>query len=143
LQKKFYSGKKKRHTQKVQLVVHRQSEQIICIHGSNGKKHDFKLFQDSNVHIKEETKAELDTGYVGIHTLHPNSQIPKKKSKKHPLTKIDKQINKTFSSTRVIVENIIGKVKIFRILSERYRNRRKRFLLRFNLIAGIYNFQLN
>ncbi|MGH9945501.1 MAG: IS5/IS1182 family transposase, partial [Pyrinomonadaceae bacterium] len=28
-------------------------------------------------------------------------------------------------------------------LAERYRNRRKRFSLRFNLIAGIYNFELN
>ncbi|HEY9907692.1 MAG TPA: IS5/IS1182 family transposase, partial [Thermosynechococcaceae cyanobacterium] len=33
-------------------------------------------------------------------------------------------------------------LKIFRILSERYRNRRRRFGLRFNLIAGIYNFEL-
>jgi hypothetical protein len=33
-------------------------------------------------------------------------------------------------------------VKRFRILSERYRNRRKRFGLRFNLIAGIHNFEL-
>ncbi|MEG4234701.1 IS5/IS1182 family transposase, partial [Microcoleus sp. Pol11C3] len=29
------------------------------------------------------------------------------------------------------------------ILSERYRNRRRRFGLRFNLIAGIYNYELN
>jgi len=28
-------------------------------------------------------------------------------------------------------------------LSERYRNRRKRFGLRFNLIAAIYNHELN
>ena len=33
-------------------------------------------------------------------------------------------------------------LKVFRILSERYRNRRKRFGLRFNLIAGLYNFEL-
>ena len=31
-------------------------------------------------------------------------------------------------------------VKRFRILSERYRNRRKRFALRFSLVAGICNF---
>jgi len=34
-------------------------------------------------------------------------------------------------------------MKIFRILSERYRNRRKRFSLRFNLLAGLYNYELN
>jgi len=42
-----------------------------------------------------------------------------------------------------VVENVIRSLKIFRILSERYRNRRKRFSLRFNLIAGLYNFELN
>ncbi|MBT7070475.1 MAG: IS5/IS1182 family transposase, partial [Anaerolineae bacterium] len=40
-------------------------------------------------------------------------------------------------------EHVIGKLKVFRILSERYRNRRKRFGLRFNLIASLYNFELN
>ncbi|MBI4854299.1 MAG: IS5/IS1182 family transposase, partial [Acidobacteria bacterium] len=36
-----------------------------------------------------------------------------------------------------------GRLKVFRILSEHYRNRRKRFNLRFNLIAGIYNYELS
>ena len=37
---------------------------------------------------------------------------------------------------RILIENII------RILSERYRDRRKRFGLRFNLIAVICNMEL-
>jgi hypothetical protein len=41
------------------------------------------------------------------------------------------------------IEQAIGKLKVFRILAERYRRRRKRFGLRFNLIAGLYNFELN
>jgi len=43
---------------------------------------------------------------------------------------------------RIFVEHAIRKVKVFRILSERYRNRRKRFALRFNLIASLYNLEL-
>ena len=39
-------------------------------------------------------------------------------------------------------QNVIGDLKKFRILSNTYRCRRKRFTLRFNLIAGIYNFEL-
>ncbi|MDR2764965.1 MAG: IS5/IS1182 family transposase, partial [Tannerella sp.] len=39
-------------------------------------------------------------------------------------------------------EHAIGFVKRFRILSEHYRNRRKRFGLRFNLIAAICNLEL-
>ena len=51
--------------------------------------------------------------------------------------------NHSLSSERVFVENVIGWLKRFRILAERYRNRRKRFGLRFNLIAAIYNLELN
>ncbi len=76
-------------------------------------------------------------GYQGIANLHRNSKIPIKKSKGKSLTK---QIyNKKLSTERILVENIIRKIKIFRIFKERYRNRRKRFSLRFNLISAIFN----
>ncbi|KJV72993.1 IS5 family transposase ISOt6 [Orientia tsutsugamushi] len=39
-------------------------------------------------------------------------------------------------------ENVIGILKRFKIIADKYRNRRKRFGLRFNLISGIYNFEL-
>jgi len=51
-------------------------------------------------------------------------------------------MNREISSERVGNEHAIGFIKRFKILSERYRNRRKRFGLRFNLIAGICNFEL-
>lgn len=83
-----------------------------------------------------------DTGYVGLQTIHANTFMPKKKSKKRPLSHEDKQKNRELSSQRVLNEHVIGKIKRFKILSDRYRNRRKRFGLRFNLIAGIYNYEL-
>lgn len=83
-----------------------------------------------------------DTGYQGIHKRHANSSLPKKRSKKHPLTKDDKQRNRQIASDRVVNEHVIGALKRFKIIADRYRNRRKRFGLRFNLIAGIYNLQM-
>jgi hypothetical protein len=85
----------------------------------------------------------VDTGYQGIRKLHGNSEHPKKKTKKQPLTKADKKQNQRMSSERISIENIIRDVKIFRIIAEKYRNRRKRFALRFNLIAAIYNRNLS
>jgi len=41
-----------------------------------------------------------------------------------------------------VAEHIIRSLKVFRILAERYRNRRRRFGLRFNLIAALYNHEL-
>lgn len=54
----------------------------------------------------------------------------------------DKKTNQELAKVRVVVEHINRKLKIFKILSDRYRNRRKRFGLRFNLIAGLYNYEL-
>ena len=68
--------------------------------------------------------------------------MPKKKSHKNPLTKEDKLGNQNISRARMANENAIGMIKRFKIIAGRYRNRRKRLALRFNLIAGIYNLEL-
>ncbi|KJV56308.1 IS5 family transposase ISOt6 [Orientia tsutsugamushi] len=65
-----------------------------------------------------------------------------KKSKKNPLTKNDKKNNRRLAGERVVNENVIGMLKRFKIIADKYRNRCKRFGLRFNLISGIYNFDL-
>ena len=87
-------------------------------------------------------RVATDTGFLGMQKLHPKTQMPKKRSKNNPLTKEDKKQNRKLSSERVLNEHVIGKIKFFKIVSDRYRNRRKRFGLRFNLIAGIYNDEL-
>jgi hypothetical protein len=38
------------------------------------------------------------------------------------------------------VENVIGLLKRFKVFATKYRNRRKRFGLRFNLLAAVANF---
>ena len=88
-------------------------------------------------------RCEADTGYQGLTKLHANSATPKKKTKKKPLSKEEKKQNRQLSSSRVVIENVIREIKIFRIVSEKYRNRRRRFGLRFNLIAAIYNLNLS
>lgn len=119
------------------------SQCVVCTNFTNGKRHDFRLFKESKIHFKPSTKVLTDTGYQGLHKLHANSALPKKKSKKCPLTIEDKKTNRALSSQRVMNENVIGMLKRFKIIADKYRNRRKRFGLRFNLIAGIYNYELD
>ena len=83
-----------------------------------------------------------NSGYTGITTFHANSQTPHKKSKHQPLSPQQKAHNRQLARERIAAEHIIGRLKVFRILCERYRNRRKRFSLRFNLIAALYNHEL-
>jgi hypothetical protein len=103
---------------------------------------DFKLLQKSRLPLLPSTQCLADSGYLGLASLHPNSRLPKKKSKHHPLTDEQKQDNRQLSRERFVIEHIIRSLKIFRILAERYRNRRKRFGLRFNLIAALYNYEI-
>ena len=124
------------------MIDDKKSKEVICTSFTNGKRHDFRLFKESRVHIHPKIKTLTDTGYQGIGKIHPNSELPKKKTKKNPLTKEDKRKNRELSSERVVNENVIGMIKRFKIVSDRYRNRRKRFGLRFNLIAAIYNMEL-
>ena len=124
-------------------MVNKADKKIICVECCHGKQHDFELFKLSNVRFQCDTKVLTDSGYQGLQKLHRNTQLPKKKTKSCPLTKEDKQENKQLSGERVLNENVIGMLKRFRIITDRYRNRRKRFGLRFNLIAGIYNYELD
>ena len=124
------------------VVVDKKSCKVICTDFCNGKQHDFRLFKASQTHIHKDIQVEVDTGFVGITKIHANSVLPKKRSKKKPLTKDDKKRNRRMSSSRVRNEHAIGFIKRCRIVSERYRGRRKRFGLRFNLIAGICNYEV-
>ena len=130
---------KEKAFQQTQFVADRKSKRIICTAFGKGRKHDFKLFRQSGVHIHTSKKILVDTGYQGMQKLYSNTEIPKKKTKKKPLDKEARKRNREISSERVLIENVIREVKIFRVAAEKYRNRRKRFGLRINLIAAFYN----
>jgi DDE superfamily endonuclease len=124
-------------------VVDGRSKELICTAHGLGTTHDFALYKQSRLELHESLEVLADSGYQGLSKLHELSRTPKKKSNKRQLTKDERRANRELSRRRIVVENVIRSLKIFRILLERYRNRRKRFSLRFNLIAGLYNFELS
>ncbi len=141
-QRLYYSGKKRQHTFKGQLVVDQATLSIICYVNGVGREHDFKIFKKSRLPLSEKIKCLVDKGYQGIAKIHKLSEVPKKKTKNRKLTKEEKKRNRELNRQRIVIEHINRKLKIFKILSETYRNKRKRFGLRFNLIAGIYNYEI-
>lgn len=127
---------------KAQLIINEESKEITATFFGSGRTHDYKLFQISGVQLGQAVKLRGDLAYWGLQSETKKVILPLKNSKLHQLTKAERQLNRELASKRVKVENVIRRVKIFRILSERYRHRRKRFGLRFNLIAGLHNFEL-
>lgn len=83
-----------------------------------------------------------DRGYQGIAKVHTSSCTPTQKPRKAKLDKFERQHNRLLARLRVVAEHVNRRLKIFRILAERYRNQRRRFGLRFNLIAAILNVEL-
>ena len=142
-QKKSYSGKKKVHTFKVQAIIHYRTQQILSLCTSRGAIHDFELFKQNLNQIPANIFILADKGYQGIYAVYPNSLLPlkaKKRCKLHPELKL---YNQEINKRRIGVEHVFGRLKTFKILAKRYRNRGKRLGLRFNLIAGIYNMELS
>jgi hypothetical protein len=141
-QRQFYSGKKKRHTLKCQVLINQASGEVICLFFGKGSRHDFKLFQASGVRLHPDTESLQDKGYQGIQKLHSNSRLPLKKPQGGSLSPEDKAQNYELAAERIGIEPVNRRFKIFRILAERYRNRR-RYGLRCNLIAALYNYELS
>ncbi|MFR7162892.1 IS5 family transposase [Streptococcus pneumoniae] len=136
-----YSGKKKCHAMKAQAIVTSQGR-IVSLDITVNYCHDMKLFKMSRRNIGQAGKILADSGYQGLMKIYPQAQTPRKSSKLKPLTAEDKACNHALSKERSKVENIFAKVKTFKMFSTTYRNHRKRFGLRMNLIAGIINHEL-
>jgi transposase len=124
---------------KTQIITTSEGK-ILSVDIDKGRTHDFKVFKQSKASIKLKFCQILaDLGYLGINKICENAIIPKKKTKLKGLTKEDKKENNKLSSKRIIVEQINAKIKVFKITKYPYRNRRKRFGLRMNLICAIIN----
>ena len=120
----------------------RKSQKIIATAQDLGSCHDFKLLKKSRTVLHPATEGLFDSGYQGQQKRQKKTKIPHKKPKKGVLTKEQKNANTALAKQRILAEHIIRHLKIFRILKHDYRNRRKRFGLRCNLIAALYNLGL-
>ena len=143
IQKEYYSGKKKKHTIKIQLIMNEKNKKIVSVCFDKGSVHDFNIFKKTTKELPDTLKFLADSGYQGILDYFKNSMTQKKKSKNNPLTDEDKELNTLISSIRIAVEHVNSQLKIFRILSERYRSRINTFYSRFLIICSFYNLCLD
>ena len=137
-QQVFYSGKKKRHTLKTEIRTTPEGKIVHVSQSAPGSCHDFALYKKDPLRNKK-IKVLADSGYQGLDKLHPRTEIPYKKPKGKLLSESKKIYNRVLSRVRVKVENTLGNIKVFKILSERYRNKRLRYNVKFRIIAGIVN----
>ena len=105
-QKEYYSGKKKKHTIKIQLLINKESNAIISYDLDSGSVHDFELFKKTSDKFRKDITVLADSGYQGIKNIIPEAVIPHKKPKNKDLDEQQKAFNKNLSSKRVIIEHV-------------------------------------
>lgn len=134
----YYSGKKKRHTLKTEIQMTEAGEIVSISNPKRGRVHDMNIRKQGPPLHPDDT-AYVDSGYQGLQQDHANTEYPYKRSKNKPLATDEKEYNRALSRVRVKVEHKIRQLKVFRILKEQYRNRRKGFGIAVNIVAGIVN----
>lgn len=102
-------------------------------------EHDITLAREQTDALPEDSLCIVDSGYQGLALEGCTVLWPFKKPKGRALEPEAKAFNRRLAQVRVLVEQRIRCLKIFRILKGVYRGRRRRFDLRVNLIAGLVN----
>ena len=116
---------------------------ILSVRCARGTTHDFKILKKSRLEINPNAKIKTDKGFIGIKELFPNSEVPHKASKNHPLTKEQKQENRQLAQERIMIEHRNRECKIFRICKERYRGKHKNYEKTWKLVSAIVNLKLS
>jgi hypothetical protein len=87
-----------------------------------------------------------DRGYLGVEKDFPEqkSSLPyKKKRNQKELPQEEKEYNKIHSKKRIIVEHtIICKMKKYRIMSDIFRNRLRKYDKVSDIVAGLVNYRI-
>jgi hypothetical protein len=133
-QKNYYSGKKRAHTLKNTIISEENKGIIVVGPTAPGRRHDYALLKtelDPDQPGLSSVDVSVDLGYQGIkdryskfhHINIPHKKPKKSKSLDPALTPAQKKENRVMGRIRVGVENLIGDLKIFAILANKFRNR--------------------
>jgi len=144
-QRRYYSGKKKRHTVKNNVISDKRTRKIKVLSPTcEGKKHDKKLADEQKLSFPPDSSLWQDTGFQGYEPDNVQIFQPKKKPKGGELTPVEKERNTAISCQRIGVEHTIGGVKVYRIVHDVFRNMRQGFDdLVMETACGLHNLRVD
>ena len=141
---KNYSWKKKWPRRKNTVIADKTKKILFLSPTKNWKLHDKKQIDKTVVlpAIPKEVEIFADSWYQWIQHIHNNAFIPKKNSKKNPLSEDNKFNNRLISSIRIVVENAICWMKRFKASSDIFRWKKWQDDILNLLSAWLWNFHL-
>lgn len=140
-QRSWFSGKKKRHTAKIQLIVCLFTLQILSVVCGKGRTHDFTLFKQCGLHLAAALEKYADAGYQGLDKLVANAFTPIKKPRNRKLTPEERAYNRALAKLRIRIEHVNRRCKIFRVTKEVYRGKHKHIHKTWTVVSALVNYR--
>jgi hypothetical protein len=87
----------------------------------------------------------IDLGYLGVEKDFPEqlSALPhKKKRNQQCLSQEEKEYNKIHSKKRIVVEHTICRLKKYRIMSDIFRNKLRKYNRILDIVSGLVNYRI-
>ena len=145
VQKDQYSGKRKTHTDKNLVISDKYCKILFLSETEEGKMHDKKIIDESEIELPKESLLFMDTGFVDYQAKGDDIQVimPTKKPKGKELTNHQKEENKKISQLIVKVEHVMSGIKRLRIIKDKIRLKgyKTRYLI-MEIAFAIHNFRL-
>jgi len=143
-QKAYYSGKKKQHSIKNNILTDVEGKVVFLTASYAGCVHDKRIADLSGYSPPRGSVLYQDTGFQGFTCPGVKIIQPKKKPKNSELTVEEKAKNREISSVRIRVEHTIAGIQRFRIVKDKLRNTKAGFAdLVMQVCCGLHNFRLN
>jgi hypothetical protein len=147
-QKPYYSGKKKAHTVKTQVVVDPRGRiEAVSDSVPGGANHDLPLLCGSGVleQLVDGEAAMMDKGYVGVKNYYPDVPvvIPFKARRGHRLAAEEAAYNRGVARCRIVVEHTMAQLNRFTVLRQVFRGQQRgRHGLVVRVVAKLVNRRL-
>jgi hypothetical protein len=123
-QKRFYSGRKKRHAVK-NVVIVAGHKVLWCSPTVPARWHDKKVAEKARLRLPKSVALLGDNGFEGLETGQAAAITPWKRRNGRRLHWKRRDFNRLLASERIAVEHTLASVKRLRILRDEFRNRRK------------------
>lgn len=143
--KMYYSGKKKRHTIKTQIMVNHHGLIMHKLDHKKGSRHDYDIYKKNHPMTPKQVVNVFDLGYLGVEKDFPEqlSSIPKRKKRNLlQLSQEQKEYNKNHSKKRITIEHTICRLKKYRILADAFRNKLRRYGKISDIVSGLINYRI-
>ena len=143
--KTYYSGKKKRHAVKTQLMVNNKGLIIHKTGHKKGRRHDYDIYKKNHPVTPKDVVSVFDLGYLGVGKDFPDQKSSTPDRKKRNLKELaqgEKEHNQNHSSTRIVIEHTICRMKKYRIMGDVFRNRLRKYDKVSDIVSGLVNYRI-